>query len=136
MLVMAACGGGGAPSSSDAPLAGDSRTVDAPPARLVAYVSGYSTEIARFDVTRDTGGLVPAETITAFDANTSFLAVDPASAHLYAVSESTSRVGAYAIDPATGALSSLNDVASGGNGPAHVSVDRSGATVLVANYGD
>lgn len=135
MLVVVACSGG-TPSSNDASVTGDTRTIDAPLARLVAYVSGYSTTIARFDVTRDTGVLVPAETITTFAANASFLAVDPASAHLFAVSESTSRVGAYAIDPGTGALMSLNDVSSGGNGPAHVYVDPSGGTVLVANYGD
>lgn len=115
---------------------GDGRLIDAKRAHLVAYVSGYSTDIARFDVDRTSGALTPADTITAFAGNPSFMAIDPAAAHLYAVSESTSRVGGYAIDPATGALTSLNDVASGGNGPAHVFVERSGHSVLVANYGD
>lgn len=137
LFAIAACGGGGGgTTSSDGPLPTDGRTGDALPARLVAYVSGYSSEIDRFDIIPDSGELVPIETVPGFAANLSFLAIDPASAHLYAVSESTSRVGAYSIDAASGALTSLNDVASGGNGPAHVFVDRSGGSVLAANYGD
>jgi 6-phosphogluconolactonase len=128
-LVLAACGGThGTPIDNASPIS------DAPPARLVAYVGGYSTQIARYDVAR--GALTPATAITAIAADPSFLAVDPAGAHLYAVSESANRVGAYTIAPADGALAAIGDVASGGNGPAHVFVDRSGAYLLAANYGD
>lgn len=56
--------------------------------------------------------------------------------HLYAVSEGTDRIGAYAIDQTTGALSFIDDVLAGGTGPAHVAVDRSGKFVLAANYGN
>lgn len=136
-LLLAACGGSTPDTMTDAPGGtGDGRGIDAKPAHLVAYVSGYSTDIARFDVDRTSGALTAAGTISAFAASPSFLAIDPAAAHLYAVSEATSRVGGYSIDPATGTLTALNDVASGGNGPAHVFVDRSGASVMVANYGD
>ena len=64
----------------------------------------------------------------------SFLAFDQARSHVYAVDETNSRVVAFAIDPATGALTKLNDQSSGGNGPAHLTV--AGDRVLVANYGD
>ena len=47
----------------------------------------------------------------------------------------TGAVSSFAIDRATGALTMLNQESSGGSGPAHLSVDRSGHTVLVANYG-
>ena len=47
----------------------------------------------------------------------------------------TGAVSAFAIDRATGALTLLNQESSGGSGPAHLSVDRAGRTVLVANYG-
>lgn len=135
-LLLAACGGGSPDTMVDAPGGtGDGRVIDAKPAHLVGYISGYSSDIVRVDVDRTTGALTPGETITAFAASPSFMAIDPAAAHLYAVSESTSRVGGYAIDPATGALTALNDVASGGNGPAHVFVERSGHSVMVANYG-
>ena len=63
----------------------------------------------------------------------SFLAVDATSQHLYAVDENTpGQVGAYDIDPTTGALSFLGAVSSGGDGPPFVTVD--GPWVLVANY--
>ena len=132
LLVLAAACSGGTPQTvtRDAPPV----VADAPPARLVAYVGGYSSDIVRFDVA--SGALVSAQPMPSFAADPSFLAIDPAGAHLYAVSESASRVGAYAIDRATGALSAIDDVSSGGNGPAHLSVDRSGAWVLVADYGD
>src|SRR5205807_2190140 len=48
---------------------------------------------------------------------------------------SNSRVGAYTIDAATGAPSFINDVDSGGDGPAYVGLDRTNTYVLVANYG-
>ena len=73
----------------------------------------------------------------AFGSSPSFLAVNRSVTNLYAVDENTpGRVGAYAIDPSTGALTFLNAVASGGDVPAFVTVDATGQWVLVANYGD
>ncbi len=114
--------------------AGDAKLVDASPAsaHLVAYVSGYGPAIAWNDLDRATGALTAVGSLDAFAGNPSFLATS--GLHLYAVSESTSRVGAYAIDPQSGALTFINDVDAGGSGPAHVSVDRAGHYVLVANY--
>ncbi|NVB84850.1 MAG: lactonase family protein [Kofleriaceae bacterium] len=112
----------------------------APPPHVVAYVSGYGPDIAWYDFDPATGALAMAGKVAAFAGSPSFLAIrhDAAnvSTHLYAVSESTNRVGAYAIDSGTGALTFINDVSTGGNGPAHVSVDGTGHYVLVANYGD
>jgi 6-phosphogluconolactonase len=80
-------------------------------------------------------GLV-AETV-----NPSFLAVDPSRRFLYAVNEVSSYQGAnsggvsaFAIDRKTGKLSFLNEVRSRGADPCHVSVDKTGKYVLVANY--
>lgn len=99
----------------------------------LAYVSGYGPAITRYDVASD-GRLAAATTTPASAPQPSFLAITgPA---LYAVSESTSRVDAYAIDPVSGALSLIDDQPSGGAGPAYVAVDRSGAYALVANYTD
>ena len=74
--------------------------------------------------------------------NPSFVALNPAQTHLYAVSEVSDigekKVGgvtAYEIDAATGKLRELNRQPSGGAGPCHLVVDRSGKNVLVANYG-
>lgn len=133
LLALAACSGSMPAAPVDA--ARDVAIADSAPRRRIAYVSGYGPDIAWLDVAGD-GTLAPRGSIAAFAAGPSFLAIDPSATHLYAVSETTSQVGAYAIDPATGALTFLATVASGGNGPAHLSVDRAGRHVLVANYGD
>jgi 6-phosphogluconolactonase len=74
--------------------------------------------------------------------NPSFLALHPTRPLLYAVNEvstfegaPTGSVSAFAIDPKTGLLGALNRVSSKGGGPCHLSVDRAGRHVLVANYG-
>ena len=143
LAVLCSCGGArltatdGRPpaDAGDASTAGDaSLGSDAAPAgRQIAYVGGYGPGISRYDIADD-GQLTAAGTTPAFAPGPSFLAIS--GAMLYVVSETTSRVGAYAIDPGSGALSLVNDAASGGAGPAYVGVDRSGAYVLVANYTD
>jgi 6-phosphogluconolactonase len=72
----------------------------------------------------------------------SFLAVHPDRKHLYSVNEideldgkPTGGVSAFAIDTSTGKLTLLNQQSSRGAGPCHLVVDRTGKTVLVANYG-
>jgi 6-phosphogluconolactonase len=73
--------------------------------------------------------------------NPSFLAVHPNRHFLYAVNElgdykgqKSGGVSAFAIDNATGKLTLLNEVASGGADPCYISVDKTGKFVLVANY--
>lgn len=75
-------------------------------------------------------------------ANPTFLAVHPTGKYLYAVNEVGSiqgkkggGVSALSINPATGALTLLNQQSSVGNGPCHLTVDHAGKNVLVANYG-
>jgi 6-phosphogluconolactonase len=73
--------------------------------------------------------------------NPSFLAIDPKQRFLYAVNEvsdykgeKSGGVSAFAIDRRTGKLTFLNEVASRGAGPCHISLDKTGKYVLVANY--
>jgi 6-phosphogluconolactonase len=73
--------------------------------------------------------------------NPSFLAVHPNHRFLYAVNEvgnyqgkKSGAVSAFAIDHATGKLTLLNQVASGGADPCYITVDKTGKFVLVANY--
>jgi 6-phosphogluconolactonase len=127
-------------SASDASVSDATAIVDASgdAARgpFVAYASGYGPDLSVFAVDSTTGVLTPKSSVDAGDPSPSFLALRPGLKNLYAVGESTmGRVGAYAID-SQGALSYLGGVSSQGNGPAFVSVDPSGAWVLVANYGD
>jgi 6-phosphogluconolactonase len=73
----------------------------------------------------------------------SFLAVHPSGRYLFAANEhetgdgpgKNNSVSAFAIDPKTGALRFLNKVSSRGEGPCHVSIDKTGKTLFVANYG-
>src|SRR5438132_7518094 len=102
---------------TDATPSGNDGGPDAGPAkRLVAYVSGYGPNIAWYDVDRATGALAPKSSIAAFAGGPSFLAIH--GDHLYAAAENTSQIGAYAIDRTSGALTFINAVSSGGNGPA------------------
>jgi 6-phosphogluconolactonase len=65
-----------------------------------------------------------------------FLALDHAGQHLYAVNTVDEGAAiAYDIDPETGALERLNRVTVGGSTPAHCSVDRTDRCLLTAQYG-
>jgi 6-phosphogluconolactonase len=71
----------------------------------------------------------------------SFLAIASSGKFLYAVNEisqfngqPTGAVSAFAIQPTTGKLMLLNQVASRGQGPAHIALDRGGKYALVSNY--
>jgi 6-phosphogluconolactonase len=75
-------------------------------------------------------------------ADPSFLAIHPSRKFLYAVNElgefngqKGGGVSALAIAPASGMLTLLNQQSSVGSGPCHLTVDRTGKNVLVANYG-
>ena len=125
-------GGGGLGGGGDL---GSRDLATGPPRTPFVYVSGYSTTINRYRLDSTNGTLTPTGT-TGATGSPSFLAVDPAHRHLYAVDETNSVVEAYSIDASTGALTHIGtDPPSGGTGPAHVAVDGSGKWVLVANYG-
>lgn len=73
--------------------------------------------------------------------NPTFLAIDPQRRYLYAVSEVDElggrpggAVSAYSIESRTGELTYLNQQSSRGTGPCHLSVDKTGRFLLVANY--
>jgi 6-phosphogluconolactonase len=77
--------------------------------------------------------------------NPSFLTVAPNHRFLYAVSEDplslgppldrASYVSAFAIDHTTGKLRRLNTVPTGGTSTCHLSMDKTGKFVLLANFG-
>ncbi|MEZ6124623.1 MAG: lactonase family protein [Planctomycetaceae bacterium] len=106
--------------------------VDLPP--------GNGRGIHIFDVDRETGALKPSG-LCESGTSPSCLAVNRTGNRLYSANE-TDRIGdskegtvsAWAIDPATGGLSLLNTVRSGGEGPTYVSIHPSGRFLLVANY--
>jgi len=104
------------------------------------YTSGESKGIYRLDLDPKTGALSAAGEPTPA-VNPSFLAFHPQGRFLYAVNETgesrtdeSGGVSAYAIDAKSGALTFLNRQPSGGPAPCHLSLDRRGRNLLVANY--
>ncbi len=97
------------------------------------YVGGTGISIYRLDLS--TGDLVEMSTVSDVK-NPSFQAIHPMNRSLYSVAEveEGGALHAFAIDPATGALRSLNHQSCMGAGPCHVSVDATGRVALVANY--
>jgi 6-phosphogluconolactonase len=117
----------------------------APERQYLAYVGTYTTKTDskgiyayRFDAA---SGKLNVIGLAAESGDPSFVAVHPSGKYLYAVNEVTNfggsnsgAVSAFAIDRKTGKLTFLNQVATRGAGPCHVSLDRTGRFVLVANY--
>jgi 6-phosphogluconolactonase len=111
----------------------------------ILYIGTYtwtgSQGIYIFEMDPASGALTAKGTAPRVESP-SFLAVDPHHRYLYAVDEietfggeKTGAVSAFAIQAGTGALTLLNQQPSEGSGPCHVTVDREGRNVLVANYG-
>ena len=113
--------------------------------QCLVYVGTYTgprskgIHVCRFDAV--SGRFTPPE-LAAEATNPSFVAIHPNLRFLYAVGEmndSTGRQGgvvrAFSVSADTGALTLLNEVASGGAGPCRLAVDKAGKFVLVANYG-
>ncbi len=116
-----------------------------PPQKLLAYFGTYTGDdkskgiyCYQFDLA---SGKLTEVGVTPGIKNPSFVAIHPSGKFLYAVSEvseggkPTGAVTAFALDRQTGKLTALNHQSSEGAGPCHVSVDRAGKCVLVANYG-
>jgi 6-phosphogluconolactonase len=104
------------------------------------YTGKNSKGIYAFRFNASTGKLTPVG-LAAESTSPSFLAVHPNHQYLYAVGEvnefggqKSGAVSAFSIDHKTGKLTLLNQVSSRGTGPCHLSVDKTGKNVLVANY--
>ncbi len=104
------------------------------------YTGGESKGIyhCSFDPAR---GSIKVLGATGDITNPSFLAADPRGRYLFAVSETSEFEGkpggsvhAFAVDRDSGRLRHLNVQPSHGADPAHLSIDKLGRFVLVANY--
>jgi 6-phosphogluconolactonase len=105
------------------------------------YTQGESKGIYVYRFDGSTGSW-QLQSVTPDQQSPAFLAIHPNRRFLYAVNEvrdfagrTSGAVSAYAIEDATGSLHRLNQQASMGPGPCHLSVDPTGRCVLVANYG-
>jgi len=86
-------------------------------------------------------GVVSTPQLAAVTVDPSFIAIDPQGKYLYAVNETdsfqSSRVGAisvFKVHRKSGKLDFLQQVSSLGAAPAHLSLDKTGKYLLVANY--
>jgi 6-phosphogluconolactonase len=107
------------------------------------YTHGKTPSEGIYMLELDTGsGLLWNQGPVAKLPDPSFLAIHPSRRFVYAVNElgefqgkKTGGVSALSIDPSTGKLTLLNQQSSVGSGPCHLTVDKTGKNVLVANYG-
>jgi len=87
-------------------------------------------------------GNLTSPQLVAESKNPTFLAVHPNLQFLYAVNEigdfdgqNAGAVSAFRLDRKTGAVTFLNQKASGGAGPCHLAIAGDGKCAVVANYG-
>jgi 6-phosphogluconolactonase len=107
---------------------------EAPTDPDLLYVGTYTENIHLVRMDRRAGELTQVGSANA-GANPSFLTILPNRRVLYAVNElENGQVSAFAIERGIDALTRLNAQPSEGGAPCHVSVDRSGRALLVANY--
>ncbi|HEY6946727.1 MAG TPA: lactonase family protein [Candidatus Acidoferrum sp.] len=115
------------------------------PKRYLGYIGTYTEKTKSKGIysfrLEDPSGKLSLIGVAAESQNPSFLALHPSGKYLYAVNETSKfgdeesgAVSAFSIDRKTGKLTLLNQVASRGAGPCHVSLDKTGHYVLVANY--
>lgn len=109
------------------------------------YVGTYTNKTASKGIyvySFDPGtGKLTSLGVAAESEDPSFLAAHPSGKYLYAVNEidhfgaqKSGAASAFSIDQKTGKLTLLNQAATRGAGPCHISLDKSGKFALVANY--
>ncbi|MCW5968726.1 MAG: lactonase family protein [Blastocatellales bacterium] len=103
----------------------------------IVYAGAYTRRNSKgIYAYRFAAGLLTPIGLAAETRNPSFLAVHPNQRFLYAVGEdSAGSVSSFSIDRKTGMLRALNTVSARGSGPCHLSFDRTGKWLFVANYG-
>src|SRR5260370_5349924 len=112
---------------------------------FLVYVGTYTRQdskgIYAFRFQPATGKLMPIG-LAVETENPSFLVLHPNRRFLYAVNEisnyegkSAGSVSSFSIDVNTGMLTALNKTTTRGTIPAHLVVDQTGKSLVVANYG-
>jgi 6-phosphogluconolactonase len=108
---------------------------------LGTYTAHASKGIYAYRFQPSTGKLTSMGAV-ATTPSPSFLAIHPNGRFLYAANENDpsiaagkdNDVSAFAINQATGQLTFLNKMSAHGGWPCHLSIDKTGSTLLVANY--
>lgn len=105
------------------------------------YTSKQSKGISLLKLDAETGKLTSVG-LAAESDNPSFVAISPNHRFLFSVNEVEAfggkpggAVTGFSIDPHTGLLTKLNQQPTGGGAPCHLTLDRAGKHLLIANYG-
>lgn len=117
----------------------------AQPGKEIMYVGTYSVRGSQgvyvFEFDRQAGTMQQIQAVSNAKSP-SFLALHPSGRFLYSVNEAAQEgasqagaVSSYSVEAGTGRLTFLNSQSSLGRGPCHISVDQTGKTAFVANYG-
>lgn len=103
-------------------------------------LQGKGEGIHVYALDTNTGAMTP-RTVAVGVRNPSYLAFDPTQRFLYAVNElkefegaASGAVSAFKLDSASGELTFLNQKATHGTDPCHLTVDPTGKNVLIANF--
>jgi 6-phosphogluconolactonase len=97
--------------------------------------SGNSDGIWVYEFNTKTGDFKYKSKVSGAE-NTSYLAITNDGKHVYAVNEvRTGGLSSFSFNAATGDLTFLNRVSSGGDGPCYVAVDDKNKFVFASNYG-
>lgn len=90
------------------------------------YVYNFNSKTGEFSYKSEIDGV----------KNPSYLVISRNNRYVYSVNEvSPGTISAFGFNANTGELTSLNQVSSGGNGPAYVTVDDANKFVYAGNYG-
>jgi 6-phosphogluconolactonase len=106
----------------------------------LVYVGTQQAEIRALRFDASTGELTMIGPVAVAPKSTwvTWVTAHPRLPILYAVVDDEAREGsiiAYAVDRGTGSLTKVNEIGSGGNGTANLSLDIPSMTLLAANYG-
>ncbi len=108
-------------------------------ADYLVYVGTYTGKQSRgiyaYRFNSSTGELKPLG-LAAETPNPSWVTMHPTGDYLYAANETDrGMVTAFRVDKESGKLKQLSQVSSRGSGPCALAVDKTGKSVMVANYG-
>src|SRR6516162_2141251 len=108
--------------------------------RFLAFVGTYTSKteskgIYAFEFDAQSGKLTP-KGIAAETPDPSWIVIHPSGKFAYAANEAgkQSSITAFAIDPQSAKLTELNQLPALGEDPCHLSIDKTGKFLFVANY--
>jgi 6-phosphogluconolactonase len=99
----------------------------------IVYVGQSDGELVVHSLSTASGDITETSRMTV-GGDPSFAVLSPNGRFLYVVNEAAGQVIAFSVAAGTGRTTRLNAVSSRGGGPTHVSTDRTGEFVFVANY--